>query len=124
MFVCGGGKTATDKYLIVYSPCATGYANNLLIQNNGDTTIRGSLSVGGNIKLYGTLLLYTNTTIGSSGTFSTDGYVMCNMYSISNPGTDLLGTYNVATSNSNNPQNMIYILFNTFTRFHIILQKI
>ncbi len=40
------------------------------------------------------------------------------MYSISNSGTDLLGTYNVANKNSNNPRKMIQIMFNTFTGFH------
>ncbi len=48
------------------------------------------------------------------------------MHSISNSGisgTDLLGTYNVANNNANNPSKMIYIMFNTFTGFHRVFTK-
>jgi hypothetical protein len=66
---------------------------------------------------------YTNTTIGSSGTFSTDGYIICNMYAISNSGTDLLGTYNVANNNAHHTQKMIYIMVITFTGFHRVFTE-
>ncbi len=33
------------------------------------------------------------------------------MYSIANNGTDLLGTYNVASINAKNPQKTIYVYY-------------
>ena len=45
-YICSGG-VSTDNNLIVYSSVATGgYYNNLVIQNNGNTTIRGTLNSG------------------------------------------------------------------------------
>ena len=190
-FISSGGG-ATDNGLVVYSSPATGSQNNLIIKNNGDTTIRGNLSVSGEISspnnsffgglringgdgntlynygrdlgllvnstqsinfsmwggngtimtinnnaatinqnlivqkditLYGNIRLYANPSTGSSGTFSTAGYIICNMYSIANSGTDLLGTYNVPSVNSNNLNKMIYIMFDTFTGFHRVFTE-
>ncbi len=45
------------------------------------------------------------------------------MYSIANSGTDLLGTYNVASVLSNNLNKMIYIMFDTFTGFHRVFTE-
>jgi hypothetical protein len=45
------------------------------------------------------------------------------MYSISNSGTDLLGTYNFSNNNANNPPKMIYMMFNTFTGFYRVFTE-
>jgi hypothetical protein len=92
--------------------------NAITLNYDGGVNIGNYLTVQKDITLYGNIRLYANPSTGSSGTFSTAGYVICNMYSIANSGTDLLGTYNVASVNSNNPSKMIYIMFDTFTGFH------
>ena len=47
--ICSGGNT-TGNNLVVYSSSAIGcYNNNLVIQNNGNTQIRGSLLISGKI---------------------------------------------------------------------------
>jgi hypothetical protein len=105
---------------------ASGFKTNMLLEVISDIAllnVNGNLTVQRDITLYGNIRLYANQSTGSSGTFSTDGYVICNMYSISNSGTDLLGTYNVASVNANNPQKMIYIMFNTFTGFHRVFTE-
>ena len=60
-YICGGGA-ATDAGLIVYSSGASGgYNNNLTILNNGNTTIRGTLTNGGAINLNGDMLKFPDT---------------------------------------------------------------
>ncbi len=50
------GGLATDNGLDVYSSNASGGCNNnLVIQNNGNTTIRGNIDCGGGLALNGAL---------------------------------------------------------------------
>jgi hypothetical protein len=63
-FLCGA---AGDNGFVVYSSGATGYANNLVMKNNGDTTIRGNIYCGGDLSI-GNGLTYLSKAGNSLGT--------------------------------------------------------
>jgi hypothetical protein len=56
---------------IVYSSGATGYANNSVIKNNGDTTIRGNIDSGGGIAITGSNAFYSARAIDASNIANT-----------------------------------------------------
>jgi hypothetical protein len=69
-FLCGAAA-ATDAVFIVYSSASTGYANNLIILNNGDTTIRTNLLVNGKLSIGSTSGTYPlQVSPGTSGEFT------------------------------------------------------
>ena len=64
--ICSGGNT-TSNNLVVYSSSAIGsYNNNLVIQNNGNTQIRGSLLISGTTTLQNSTTLYSSLYVSGA----------------------------------------------------------
>ena len=64
--ICSGGNT-TSNNLVVYSSSAIGsYNNNLVIQNNGNTQIRGSLLISGTTTLQNSATLYSSLYVSGA----------------------------------------------------------
>ena len=101
-YIAGGSLAATDPTFLVYASQTFGYATIFTILNNGDINTVGNLSVGKSVTINGNLILNASPGV-ATGSINIAGYVTCNMQSIANSGTDLLGTYNVASITSNNP---------------------